>query len=130
MFKDFQQKELNFFNAVPAAQPFDYAMVLPPIEFFSDKLTAEGSVRYFVHPMAPTRTKKYTPTTRFLVTLRNPALRMFSHWRMEHYLMENRDDRTKFHDVVQEELAKVHPDADRLCFPASKANKNPKDCFP
>ncbi len=64
MFAEFAKKELNFWNTVPECRPFDYASMLPPVPRGSDVVTAEGSVRYFVHPMVPPRMKSHIPQTK------------------------------------------------------------------
>ena len=67
MFETFEEKELNFYNTVPMSQPFDYAMLLRPLPVGADVLTAEGSVRYFAHPMTPSRIKQAMPDLKYVL---------------------------------------------------------------
>ncbi len=43
-------------------------------------------------------------TTKFIVVVRNPAFRALSHWKLEFYLMQQRDPRPDFQQVVKEQL--------------------------
>ena len=54
------------------------------LNFFSKKkfLTGDATERYLEHPFAPQRIKNVTPHAKFLVLLRNPIDRAFSHYTM------------------------------------------------
>lgn len=45
-------------------------------------LTGESTVRYLDHPFVPQRIKKITPNAKFIILLRNPIDRAFSHYTM------------------------------------------------
>jgi len=54
-------------------------------KFFHRKfLTGEATERYFEHPHVPNRIKKITPQAKFIVLLRNPIDRAFSHYNMRY----------------------------------------------
>lgn len=61
-------------------------------------------MRYFLHPQVPRRVYEAAPNTKFIVVVRNPVFRTLSHWKLEYYLMQKRDPRSSFEQVVEEQL--------------------------
>ncbi|NIQ15213.1 MAG: sulfotransferase [Candidatus Dadabacteria bacterium] len=65
-------------------------------KFFAENLlnkkfmTGESTVRYLDHPFAPERIKKATPNAKFIILLRNPIDRAFSHYTMMEH--KNKED--------------------------------------
>ena len=93
-----EDKELNWLNLVGKYDRL-YAEALPPINIGLDAVNGEASVRYFMHPQVPRRMFETAPNTKLVVTVRNPIFRAFSHWRMEHFLMNGRDPHKTFQEV-------------------------------
>ena len=49
-----------------------------------DLLTGEATERYLDHPLAPYRVKESIPNVKFIILLRNPIDRAYSHYNMRH----------------------------------------------
>jgi lipopolysaccharide transport system ATP-binding protein len=73
-------KELHYFD-LGYDQPIESY-----VNFFRDKkrscITGESSPYYIFHPHAAARIKKHFPKTKFIVLLRNPIKRAYSHYQM------------------------------------------------
>ena len=121
-------KELNFLNGV-GKYDRHYAEALPPIPLDLNAVTGEASVRYFMHPQVPRRMFETAPNAKFVVTLRNPILRAFSHWRMEHFLMDKRDKHATFHEAVVAEIEENNL-MDPSCLESDVAHQKLEFCYP
>jgi tetratricopeptide (TPR) repeat protein len=121
-----EDKELNFLNMVAKYDRL-YAEALPALKIGLDAITGEASVRYFMHPQVPRRMFETDPNAKLIVTIRNPVLRAFSHWRMERYLMDGRDSRN-FQEAVMEEIQNGLDDPS--CLEAEMANAKLEYCYP
>ena len=83
------RKELHFFDndRMFAAEPVDYASYhahfapRPP-----QRLLGEVTPAYLYWPTAAERIARYNPAMRFVLVLRNPVTRAFSHWNMSRQL--------------------------------------------
>jgi len=81
-----RQKELHFFDKdhLFATEPVDYARYhalfdpKPP-----QRLLGESTPAYLYWPQAVERIARYNPRMRFIIVLRNPVTRAFSHWNYE-----------------------------------------------
>ena len=81
-----RQKELHFFDKdrLFATEPVDYARYhalfdpKPP-----QRLLGESTPAYLYWPQAVERIARYNPRMRFIIVLRNPITRAFSHWNYE-----------------------------------------------
>ena len=67
---------------------------------FKHVLTGEGTERYFDHPHAPQRIKQVTPHAKFIILLRNPIERSYSHYKM---ISRRHAESLPFEKVIQEE---------------------------
>ena len=84
-----RRKELHFFDddRAFAADPIDYASYhahfapRPP-----QRLLGEVTPAYMYWPTAAERIARYNPGMRFVLVLRNPVTRAFSHWNMSRQL--------------------------------------------
>jgi Sulfotransferase domain len=84
-----RRKELHFFDTdrLFAAEPVDYRPYhaefdpRPP-----QRLLGEVTPAYVYWPTAAARIARYNPAMRFIVVLRNPVTRAFSHWNMSRQL--------------------------------------------
>ncbi len=63
-------------------------------------LTGEATERYFEHPHVPHRIKKITPNSKFIVLLRNPIDRAYSHYNMRY---ESKKEELSFEQAVKHE---------------------------
>jgi hypothetical protein len=92
------KKEIYFFNTpqrygrgLPyyrAHFPTKWAMRRPP----QPRLTGEASPEYLFHPLAAERVQAAVPHAKFLVLLRNPVLRAYSHY--QHMVRSGQETRT------------------------------------
>ncbi|HZI83960.1 MAG TPA: sulfotransferase [Casimicrobiaceae bacterium] len=81
-----REKELHFFDKdrLFAVEPVDYAAYhaqfdpRPP-----QHLLGESTPAYLYWPQALERIARYNPAMRFIIVLRNPVMRAFSHWNYE-----------------------------------------------
>ena len=83
-------KDIRFFDKYYSKGTNWYRLYFPLkikksyLEFFLKKkfLTGEATERYLEYPFAPQRIKNVTPHAKFLILLRNPIDRAFSHYTM------------------------------------------------
>ena len=78
-----------------------------------NKLTFEATPLYLYFPDSPVIIKQYLPQAKFIVILRNPIERAFSHWNFynnseyvneTNYRINNLKDNRKFNEAINEEL--------------------------
>ena len=78
-----------------------------------NKLTFEATPLYLYFPDTPYKIKKHLPNVKFIVILRNPTERAFSHWNFYNnseyvnetkYRVENLKDNREFEVAINEEL--------------------------
>jgi len=69
-----------------------------------DFLTGEATPRYMVHPHALNRIKKIIPTAKFIVLLRNPIDRAFSHYNMN---FRNGYEYLSFEEAIKKEKSRI-----------------------
>ena len=62
-------------------------------------VTGEATERYIDHPRVPERIKKITPNAKFIVLLRNPVERAYSHWNMLKNSVKDKEN-CSFEDAV------------------------------
>jgi len=83
-------KDIRFFDKYYSKDTNWYKIYFPLkikksyLEFFSKKrfLTGDATERYLEYPFAPQRIRNVTPHAKFIVLLRNPVDRAFSHYSM------------------------------------------------
>ena len=73
--------------------------------------TFEATPDYLLHPLAPARAKSDVPDARFVVILREPVARAFSHYQHEVRLGF---ERLSFERALELEQERIMPDLDRL----------------
>jgi tetratricopeptide (TPR) repeat protein len=96
------EKEIEFFSTFYDAGEEWYRAHFPPIPRTMDLITGEGSIEYFFSFDAPIRIASTLPDTKFILILRDPVERAYSHYRMfERLGKENRD----WEKIVDSELA-------------------------
>ena len=67
-------------------------------------LTGEATPRYIEHPHALTRIKKTVPNAKFIILMRNPIDRAFSHYNMN---MTNELEYLSFEDALKKEKKRI-----------------------
>jgi len=67
-------------------------------------LTGEATPRYIIHPHAPKRIKKIIPNSKFIVLLRNPVDRAFSHHQMN---LKNDYEYCSFDEAIKNEKKRI-----------------------
>lgn len=78
-------------------------------------ITGEGSPYYLYHPLVPERVKQTVPNTKFIVVLRNPVERAYSHY--QHEVRKGREP-LSFEEAIEAESR-------RLAGEESKIISNP-----
>ena len=80
-----RQKEVHFFDTDRhfAVEPVDYGTYHARFEPVApQRLLGEATPAYMYWPPAAERIARYNPAMRFIIVLRNPVTRAFSHWNM------------------------------------------------
>jgi len=86
-------------------------------KFFSNKitkrdfLTGEATPRYLYHPHSLDRIKKLTPNAKFLIILRNPIDRAFSHYNMN---MNIGFEKLSFEDAIKSENSRIENEYEKM----------------
>ena len=80
-------------------------------------VTGEASVRYLDHPFTPKRLKKITPNAKFIILLRNPIDRAYSHYTM----INNRGggnspfgDKLSFEEAIEKEEERIEGQLEKM----------------
>lgn len=97
------KKELHFFD-----QEKNFQTAPPPYGLYhrnfargrSRKIWGEATPIYMYWEPAPARIRDYNPRMKFILLLRNPIERAYSHWNMERTLKQ---DKLSFWDALQAE---------------------------
>jgi hypothetical protein len=93
-------KEPHFFDdeAVDWARP-DYRQLHAHYDGIPVKLRGEATPIYIYWPPALARLHRYNPAAKLVIALRQPALRAYSHWRME---VSRQLETMSFDDAISE----------------------------
>lgn len=75
------------------------------------RLTFDGSVNALHHPRAPERVLKLVPDARFLLILRNPVDRAYSHYQMS---VRNGWETLSFEDAIEREESRLRADRAKI----------------
>ena len=81
-------KELQFFNKIETLsldRIREYERLFFPDWFKQRKRSFEATPEYLFHEQVPQMLKEYAPNSKFIILLRDPVERAFSHWRMIHF---------------------------------------------
>ena len=74
-------------------------------------LTGEATERYFEHPHVPQRIKQITPKSKFIILLRNPIDRAYSHYNMRY---ESKKEVLSFEDAINREKERTKGEFERM----------------
>ncbi len=108
-----RRKELHFFNRNYALGPAWYRCQFPMGSRYRRWLAIESTPGYLTDPRVPQRVKQTMGRRRFIVLLRNPVSRAYSHY--HHTVRLDREHRS-FSEVVADEIAGFSK-LDRITYP-------------
>lgn len=109
-------KELHYFEELYHRGKNWYKVCFPLRTyklFKKDLITGEATPRYLDHPHVPTRIKNLTPNAKFIIMLRNPIERAFSHYNM---VINNRRnfESLSFEDAISKEKERIDSEYKRM----------------
>lgn len=99
------QKELHYFDLNYHFGPKWYQSHFPLQR--NGKITGEKSPYYIYHPLVPRRSHAFNPNLKFIVLLRDPVKRAYSHF---HHEIENGRENRSFRQAVDSEVERVEID--------------------
>ena len=70
-----------------------------------NSIVGEATPRYLDHPQAPYRIKKHIPNCKFIILLRNPIDRAYSHWNM---MVNHNREVLSFEDAIDKEKSRTN----------------------
>ncbi len=74
-------------------------------------MTGEATPRYLVHPKAPERIANLIPNCKFIVLLRNPIDRAYSHYKMEY---SNKREKLSFEEAIKNEKERIEGEYEKM----------------
>ena len=107
-FDKYYSRGLNWYKSC-----FPYA-IQKKIEtklFHRKFLTGEATERYFEHPHVPERIKRVTPNSKFIVLLRNPITRAYSHYNMRY---ESKKEDLSFEQAINHEKERTKGEFEKM----------------
>lgn len=78
-FDKYYDRGINWYKVL---FPFKFSKFLTKKILKKEFVTGEATPRYLDHPHAPKRIKEITPNAKFIILLRNPVNRIYSHYNM------------------------------------------------
>jgi len=102
--------DLNFFDQNYSKGIEWYSRQFPLLSEYPDgqrpqgHITGEASPYYMYHPLVAERIKRHCPRTKFIVLLRNPTDRAYSHFR---YAVQNGSESLSFSDALKLEAKRL-----------------------
>ncbi len=69
----------------------------------SHRLLGDATPMYMYHPAVPERIRRYNPQMKFIMLLRDPVSRAYSHWNME---IRKKHETLRFEEAVRTEAAR------------------------
>ena len=117
-FDKYYNRNINWYKS---CFPFTFQKKFE-IKFFHRKfLTGEATERYFEHPHAPKRIKKLTPKAKFIVLLRNPIDRAYSHYNMRY---ESKKEELTFEQAIKHEKERTKDEFEKMVNDESYYSKD------
>jgi hypothetical protein len=74
-------------------------------------VTCEATPRYLYHPSSPKRVFEILPNAKFIILLRNPIDRAYSHYQME---VSSGNEKLSFDNAINEEKNRISTDMERM----------------
>lgn len=103
-------KEIHYFDLNYWKPYFIYRSYFPIKN--GNFLTGEASPYYVFHPLVAERIKKHLPKAKFIVMLRDPIKRAYSHYNMER--RKGKDDIDTFKKAIQKEDKRLHGELEKI----------------
>ena len=112
-------KEIDYFGQLYFRKQYWYRSSFPyKIQKFyakkiqkKDFLTGEATPRYIEHPNVPERIKQLTPNAKFIVLLRNPIDRAYSHHNMN---MTRKHETLSFEEAIDTEQDRIQGEYEKM----------------
>jgi hypothetical protein len=112
------QKEVHYFNTHRDLGERFFRSNFPPVSALEARdnvhgrqITGEATPDYIFHPSAPAMCKAITPNARFVLLMRNPIERAYSHWKQgKRFAFESED----FDTAIALEDARMEGEAEKL----------------
>ncbi len=112
-------KEIDYFGQLYYRGQYWYRSSFPYKiqKFFAQKiqkkdfLTGEATPRYIEHPNVPERIKQLTPNAKFIVLLRNPIDRAYSHHNMN---MTRKHETLSFEEAINNEQSRIQGEYEKM----------------
>lgn len=102
-----KQKEIHFFDWSYAKGLGWYLSQFPYKTFNNNHITGEATPYYLYHPLIPERIQANFPKTKFIVLLRNPITRAYSHYNMSTI---RKKETLSFEDAIAKEPERLKDD--------------------
>jgi len=113
-------KELFYFTHYQEWLPIEYYASWFPCANASQYITYESTAGYMYNPDVPGRIYNYTPNASFIIMLRDPAARAYSHYQMsyptEPNLPKKFDEEIRFHVSEFDRCSAIHPPMECMDF--------------
>jgi len=111
-------KEIHFFedlyyrgeNWYRACFPFKFQKFFSQLNHHAF-VTGDSTPRYIDHPHVPKRIQKLTPNAKFIVMLRNPIDRAFSHYNMN---LKNKYESLSFEEAIKREPERIKDEFEKM----------------
>ena len=112
-------KELHYFeelyyrgeNWYRACFPFEFQKFFSKLMNNEIMMSGDSTPRYIDHPLVPNRINKLTPNAKFIVMLRNPIDRAFSHYNMN---IKHKYETLSFEDAIKNEPDRINGELDMM----------------
>ena len=112
-------KELHYFeelyyrgeNWYRACFPFQFQKFFSKLTHDEIMISGDSTPRYIDHPLVPNRINKLTPNAKFIVMLRNPIDRAFSHYNMN---IKHKYEKLSFEDAIKNEPDRIKSELDEM----------------
>jgi len=112
-------KEIHYFeelyyrgeNWYRACFPFEFQKFFSKLMNNEIMMSGDSTPRYIDHPLVPNRINKLTPNAKFIVMLRNPIDRAFSHYNMN---IKHKYETLSFEDAIKNEPDRINGELDMM----------------
>ncbi len=107
-FDKYYNRGINWYKS---CFPFTFQKKFEKKFFHRKFFTGEATERYFEHPYVPQRIKKITPNAKFIVLLRNPIDRAYSHYNMRH---DSKKEELSFEQAIIQEKERTKDEFEKM----------------
>ena len=117
-FDKYYSRGINWYKS---CFPFTFKKKIETKFFHRIFLTGEATERYFEHPHVPQRIKRITPNSKFIVLLRNPIDRSYSHYNMRY---ESKKEKLSFEQAIKIEKERTKDEFEKMLIDESYYSKD------